>query len=69
MSEREKQAAIGKKGYLIVEAKSAGQDPLFCPVEFVDIKKAFGRTNVLVTPIGGSGQHWVSMARIELMDV
>lgn len=36
------------------------------PVTITDVKEAFGRTDVLVTPIAGEGVVWVSLDRVTL---
>ena len=30
------------------------------PVEIVDARQNFGRTDVQVKPVGGNGTHWIS---------
>lgn len=33
---------------------------LSVPIEIKDVKEVFGRVDLLVTPVGGSGEKWVS---------
>ncbi len=39
-------------------------DGLLVEVNILDIRKAWGRTDCLITPISGSGQTWVSLERL-----
>jgi hypothetical protein len=35
-------------------------------VRVLDVRFAFGRVDLLVTPINGSGQRWVSLSRVKM---
>jgi hypothetical protein len=37
---------------------------LAVPVAVIDTRRAFGRTDALVTPVGGAGEAWVQSARL-----
>ena len=37
---------------------------LTIPVRVTDVRIAFGRVDVLVTPIGGSGERWVNADKL-----
>lgn len=39
-------------------------DGLYVPVKVLDAKYVFGRTDVLVTPIGGHGQKWTRVEKL-----
>lgn len=39
-------------------------DGLTFPVKITDVKQAFGRTDVLVTPVHGSGERWSNLANL-----
>lgn len=34
------------------------------PVKILEERQAYGRTDVLVTPVGGKGEKWVQLARL-----
>lgn len=36
-------------------------------VEVLDVREAFGRTDVEVRPIAGTGTHWVSLGNVRLL--
>ena len=38
-------------------------------VKILDGREAYGRTDVLITPISGSGQTWVSAERVKVTGV
>lgn len=40
-------------------------DKLSVLVRVVDSRKVFGRIDVLVTPVNGYGEQWISMDRVE----
>jgi hypothetical protein len=48
---------IGKQGLLRVES-------LHVRVEILDVKEAYGSTRVLITPVNGSGEQWVTLERM-----
>lgn len=52
---------LGRKGELKTEGLSI-------PVEIEDARESFGRTDVLVRPVGGRGTTWVSLERVWLND-
>lgn len=56
-----------KTGYIKVRANHSGRKPplLSIPVYVVDQKIIFGRTDYLITPVGGTGQAWVMSSRLE----
>lgn len=37
---------------------------LYVPVRVIESRKSYGRTDVLVTPIGGKGQAWINSKKI-----
>ena len=53
----EAQQAIGKYFKLPIEE-------IIVDVMVKDVKAAFGRVDVLVAPVSGSGQKWVNSARL-----
>lgn len=52
-------AAVGRVGLLMI-------DSLRVPVEVLDSRYTFGRTDLLVSPVGGNGQQWVERARVDV---
>lgn len=54
---------IGRTGVLPVDVEREGD--LRIQVEVKDARKSYGRTEVLVEPIAGSGQRWVHADRVE----
>jgi hypothetical protein len=61
MTSNDLKQLVGKIGLL-----SSGK--LSVPVGVLDSRYVFGRTDLLVTPIGGSGQEWVETGRVRLTD-
>ncbi len=39
-------------------------DELVINVEVLDVRQAWGRTDIKVTPISGAGEQWISADRI-----
>lgn len=39
---------------------------LTIPIRTLDARKAYGRVEVKVTPVGGSGQKWVDVNNLKL---
>lgn len=58
------QASQRQKGILTVAFDNG--DKLQFEVNIIDSKKAYGRTNYLVTPVAGSGQAWKAQHNIKL---
>ena len=53
-------------GTLTVPAGRYAKDELTIPVRILDTREAYGRTNVLVEPVGGQGRAWVSGDRVKV---
>ena len=60
--EREAARLIGKDGMFTVKPKQPRADPgiLTFPVHITASKVVFGRVLILIEPVGGSGNRWVS---------
>lgn len=56
---------IGKTGQMRLPEFSN----ITVPVEIQDAKQSFGRTDVMVMPIGGKGMVWVSLDRVALPEL
>lgn len=39
------------------------------PVKLIDARKVYGRVDVLITPVNGSGQKWVERNSVVLTEV
>lgn len=50
---------IGRKGWLRIEGFNMA-------VEVKDVRHVWGRIDVLVSPVAGSGDNWVSLERVTL---
>ena len=59
MTHAELARIIGKVGTI-------ESDRLTIPVRIMDGRTAYGRQDVLVTPLEGSGERWVDAARVTL---
>jgi|KBSSwiS6_1023812.scaffolds.fasta_scaffold01291_5 hypothetical protein len=57
MNATEMVEVIGRTGDLFIE-------DLVVTVQILDVRKAFGRTDFLVTPVDGQKQQWVSETRV-----
>jgi hypothetical protein len=51
---------IGKEGTLTTH------EGLVIRVKILDVRQAYGRDDVLVSPVRGSGEAWVSADRLKL---
>lgn len=51
---------------MIGQTGTIDADGFRIPVRIDDARMAFGRTDVLVTPIHGSGTRWVDASRVAL---
>ncbi len=38
--------------------------PIHIPVKIIKTRMAYGRQDMLITPIGGSGRQWVCSSRV-----
>lgn len=56
---------VGRKGMALLSASAGAGRQLRCPVEVKDARENFGRTELLVTPVGGSGEAWISDEKFE----
>ena len=67
-TELEKRKMIGKTGLLEVKSSSNKtlQENLRVPVRVKDVRGNFGRTELLITPVGGEGEQWVSLERVDM---
>lgn len=63
----EPQSLIGKTGNLVVSNPDPRRDvgELRVRVKITDARSAYGRTDVEVTPVKGSGRLWVSLHKLE----
>jgi len=62
-------AFIGRTAYLDVPATNPTvQDPLKFRVRVTDAKQSYGRLEVLIEPIDGQGQQWVTAKRLAFLD-
>lgn len=59
MSIMEMASLVGKTGKLKV-------DSFLIPVLISDIRKVWQRIDVLVSPVNGSGEQWVSLERVAM---
>lgn len=55
---------VGRTGILRYGQRGTDQWALGVPVMVKDARQAFGRTDLLVSPIGGTGESWVSLERV-----
>ena len=60
MTYREAATYVGKLGVLHTEG-------LRINVRIIDARKAYGRIDVLVEPIGGEGEAWVVHTKVEFI--
>ena len=56
---------IGTKGLLTVTFRNG--DELGVEVLIKDVKRQFGRTEYLVTPVAGNGECWKSAGNVDLI--
>lgn len=40
---------------------------LYIPVVITDAREVFGRVDVCIEPVGGSGQQWVSRSNVRII--
>ena len=66
MTARELADLIDKQATLAVPAESKGTAVLEVAVQILDAREHFGRIDVLVTPVQGAGQAWVSAERVKV---
>ena len=39
------------------------------PVEILDIRRVWGRTDALITPVGGKGQRWIQADQLRVRNL
>ena len=61
MTTRELTQLLDRSGTLQTELER-----LTIPVVIVDVRSAYGRTHVLIRPLHGSGETWVTAERVKL---
>ena len=54
-----------RQALLRVKATNPHEAPLWVPVKILDAKFTFGHVNLLVEPVGGKGQQWVDLKRLQ----
>lgn len=59
MTTKEKLSMIDSLASVLLE------NSLSVQVKILDVRDSFGRTDILVTPVCGSGQQWVDMQRVQ----
>ena len=64
MTAREIAALLDKTATLTFVERSGGK--LEVPVRITNAREAWGRIDVLVTPVDGSGEAWVSAERVRV---
>ena len=64
MTARELTAKIGKKG--TARLTTHGKGFVTVEIEVTDARTAFGRIDLEVTPVAGSGRMWVSADSVQL---
>lgn len=58
-------ALIGRKGYVRMSSSNSG-DRVRVDVRILDGRTAFGREDLLVKPVAGDGEAWVSLDNVTL---
>lgn len=57
-------ALVGTSTDLLVPAMGkSDQDPLLVKVDIIQVRVAFGRVDLMVSPDSGSGEMWVQLDR------
>ncbi|MCE5226667.1 MAG: hypothetical protein LLG05_12520 [Porphyromonadaceae bacterium] len=62
MTAKEQQAAIEER--TINGEGFVTFDKLTVKVRVIDSRKSFGRDDVLITPVNGSGEQWIDLTRV-----
>ena len=57
---------VGRTGEMFILDRSGAMITMRVPVTVKDARQAFGRTDLLVSPVGGTGESWVSIERVRL---
>ena len=65
MTAREMMPAIGQEVYLRVEGSP---NPMYVLCRVEDVKNAYGRVRVNVSPLRGKGLQWVELSRITAVE-
>lgn len=67
MTSREAANLIGRTGLLRIQIWDRDKEDVFTvPVTIQDAREVFGRVDVLVAPVGGQGERWVSAERVTM---
>ena len=59
---------IGRPGWVTYSGINYNADSIRFPITVTDSRTMFGRTDLLVEPVGGSGSAWVELARVTFPD-
>lgn len=54
-----------RNAVLLAKATDPHEDALWVPVNILDAKFTFGHVNLLAEPVGGKGQQWVDLKRLQ----
>jgi hypothetical protein len=68
MTATEVAEVIGRKGLATLRLDASPPVFLTIPVSVKDARRNFGRTDLLISPLGGSGEVWVHSERVQLED-
>lgn len=58
-----REAYLGREGMLVVPGNPGA---LHLPVRVKDARVVWGRLDLLVAPVGGSGESWIEANRVNL---
>lgn len=67
-SVREMARHIGRKGTATMGVGGGSTGTIEVPVEVLDARERYGNVDLLVTPIGGSGELWLTEAKVTFAD-
>lgn len=60
---------LGRRGSIIAKQARWGEDELRMAVKVIDVRRVYGRTELLIVPVAsssGEGQVWVAVDTLEL---
>lgn len=59
---------IGRRGLAALSASGGAEGVLRVAVTVRDVRERFGKLDLLVTPVAGVGEAWVSEGKVELAE-
>ncbi|MFA5340567.1 MAG: hypothetical protein WC332_02205 [Clostridia bacterium] len=66
MTKDELNNLIGKEGVMVIDRPTRKTPGMSINIVIKDVRISFGRTDLLVVPVSGTGERWTNLNKITL---